>query len=78
MDQLPQIDLKQDIEITQHISLGENSSNRILNNWKPWQIIKSVTGRGSKIKAKNLKLEFGEDNQNEQSALSLRAMLSIN
>ncbi len=78
MDKVPQIDLKQDIEITQHISLGEDSSNRILNNWKPWQIIKSVTGRGSKIKAKNLKLEFGEDNQNEQSALSLRAMLSIN
>ena len=76
--QLDQIVAKPEIEITQKLSLGEDSTQHILNSWKPWQIIKIGISRDPSLKASHLELNVGEDNQNEQSALSLRGMLSIN
>ena len=77
-NQLDRIGAKPEIEITQEISLGEDSAQRILNSWKPWQIIKTVTSSASNLKVTRLELNVGEDIQKEQSALYLSGMLSIN
>ena len=66
------------LEITQKLSLSEESTQRILNSWKPWQIIKIGISSDPNLKASHLELNVGENNQNEQSGLSLRGMLSIN
>ena len=76
--QLDKIVAKPEIEITQKLSLGEDSTQHILNSWKPWQIIKIGISKNQNLKASHLEINVGEDNQNEQPALSLRGMLSIN
>ncbi len=76
--QLDQIVEKPEMVITQKLSLGEDSTQNILNSWKPWQIIKIGISKNPNLKASHLELNVGEDNQNEQTALSLRGMLSIN
>ncbi len=78
IDQLNQIVTKPEIETTQKLSLGEDSTQRILNSWKPWQIIKTGVSKAPNLKATHLELNVGEDNQNEESALNLRGVLSIN
>ncbi len=76
--QVQPINLKPEIEVTQKISLEEDSANQVLNTWKPWQIIRTGINRGANLKAKHLLLDLGEDNKNDESALSLQGILAIN
>ncbi|AAP99232.1 MULTISPECIES: DUF3352 domain-containing protein [Prochlorococcus] len=64
------------ITVKQQLSLGQRSSQKILNHWKPWQLLKTVASKSSLPNINRLNLALGEE-EAEDSILKVRGMLSI-
>ncbi len=65
-------------DFTHHVYLSSDSAKKILNQWKPLLLLKTVEKNTIQSYFKNLVIAVGTEEENEKSILHLHGMLSIN
>ncbi|KGG16776.1 MULTISPECIES: DUF3352 domain-containing protein [unclassified Prochlorococcus] len=77
-NELLKINVSDNKNFHQQLYLRENSAEKFLANWGPFQLLKTISSGPSKPKIKSLNLALGTKDENQESKLNFKAMLSIN